>query len=124
MEKYWEKEYNDILDGIVFKFEKLKPVQVISMISKDGKSENDSKKEEELITMVLQGILFKKSGGAYRPIINESGISNMEEYDENPSIILDLYMRYKEKVLAPVFLESRTFQNMLKEVKETSQSNK
>ena len=111
--------FNDLIDGISFKFKDLNPIELINLVSKNidfGKSEKYDE-DEKFIRKVLLNVLWSKDGATWIPLIQEDGTERLPELKTNKTVSLDLFYRFRSKVLAPVFYESKTFQNLMKETK-------
>lgn len=123
MENYWEKEYKDLCDGVVFKFKKMNTVEHLNLVTKNVDFENlDGGRAEYFIQKCLSLTLWTKDGSTWNKLIDDEGNSKLPELDVNPSIGLDLFYYFKKDVLIPVFLESKTFQNSMKEVQAETEN--
>lgn len=110
--KYYEVTYDDLLEGVKFKFRKLNPVDLLNICTKDGNKLVKGKNDKDYFQEILSNILWTKNDIDWFPLISEDGSSRLPEYDDQPSLGLDLLFLYKEKVINPVFTESKTFQNI------------
>ena len=116
---FWNKEYDDICDGVLFKFKKPNSVEFVNLITKDIDTNNMSLTEtEKFINRCLSYALWTKDGSAWHPVINDDGTARLPEMDTNPSIALDLFYKFKGDVLTPVFTESKTYQSFIQGLKK------
>ena len=116
MERYWETIYDDIFEGVQFKFKKLNPIEHINLVTYNTKDiEGPGVGNELFIRKCAKYLLWSKDGSNWFPIVDDLDNSRLPELDENPSILLDLFCRFRKDVLVPVFLESKTYQSVLTE---------
>jgi len=116
---YWETIHEDICDGVKFKFKKLNTVEHLNLVTKNVDFERlDGEKAEFFINKCLQYTLWSKDGNNWTQLIDVEGNAKLPELERNPSIALDLFYMFKRDVLAPVFTESKTFQNFMKDQAE------
>ena len=110
--KYYEKEYKDLIDGVIFKFKKLDAIEHVelAMDSASWESKNKKIRTKEMLTNLYTNVLFSKDGTTFRELIDSEGHINLPDLDECPSAALDLYHIFKEEVIFPVFTNSKTFQ--------------
>ena len=120
MDKYWEKIYTDIYDGVSFKIKKINPIDHINLAcyNMNSKTELDN---DSFIKQCVKHCLWSKDGYTWFPVIDDLGNARLPEVEEHPAIIFDLYYNFRQDVLVPVFLESKTFQKVLNESPEHSQ---
>ena len=119
MEKYWEKEITNLCDGIIFKFKKMNAVEHLNLVTKNVDFERlDGDRAEYFINKCLSMTIWSRDGQNWNNLIDAEGRSKLPEFEDNVSIGLDLFYYFKRDVLAPVFLESKTFQNSMKEIEQ------
>ena len=112
--KYYEIEYDDLLPGIKFKFRKLNPIEHLGLVTSDNGSWNDEGKDyTKLFGKILVNVLYTKDDKNWIPLIDSDGNAKLPEFEDNISIGLDLFYRFKSEVLNPVFTESKTYQNFI-----------
>lgn len=125
MVDYWNKEYTDLCEGIIFKFKQISPVALINLITKDIDIKKMSVIESEaFINKCLQNVVWTKNGGEYMPLLNDDGSGRLQELETQPYIALDLFYKFRADVLTPVFIESKTYQNFTQELNKTKTTNK
>lgn len=116
---YWQEEFKDICEGIVFKFKKMNTVEYLNMVTRNVEFEKlDGEKAEYFIQKCLSLAVWSKDGQTWNALIDSEGNAKLPELDANPSIALDLFYYFKREVLLPVFTGSKTFQNSMKELTE------
>lgn len=114
---FWNTEYTDIADGVIFKFKKPNPVEFINLITKDIDLKTASyAATEEFINKCLSYAIWSKDGTNWNPVLNADGTGRLPEVNDSPEIALDLFYKFKGDILTPVFTESKTFQNFIKEL--------
>lgn len=126
MEDYTKIKYDDICEGVLFKYAQMNPVEIIGLTTRNVSFSSLSFKGTDIESMVelcLRKIVWSKDDGkTWTPIIDAEGNAKLPELDKNPQIGLDLFYRFRKDVLTPVFIESKTFQNSMsrneKEVQE------
>ena len=112
-EKYYETIYEDLIEGIKFKFKKLNPVEHLGLCTSSQTWEKINGTDyTELYKKIFINILFTKNGTDWIPLVDSEGNARLKEFEENVSIGLDLFFEYKKKVINPVFTESKTIQNI------------
>lgn len=118
---YWENSYKDLIDGIVFKFRKMNPVEHLNLVTKNVNFEEmDGKDAEYFIQKCLQMTLWTKDGQTWNPLVDDEGNARLPELERNMSVGLDLFYYFKKDVLLPVFFGSKTFQKLTSEGLESS----
>lgn len=116
---YWEIIYEDIFEGIKFKFKKMNTVEHLSLVTKNVDFERmDGDRADYFINKCLQNTLWSKDGANWTPLVDAEGNAKLKELEENPSIALDLFYSFKRDVLTPVFTGSKTFQNFIQDSQE------
>lgn len=110
---YWNKEYSDICENVIFKVKQINPVELLDlvMVNLELKS-SKSDKRQEFIKSCLSNIIWTKDGMNWYELIDHEGRNRLPESETNPTIIFDLYTQFQTDVLVPVFTESKTFQNL------------
>ena len=126
MEKdFWNNEYTDIAEGVIFKFRKPNSVEFINLITRDIDIKTASfEASEEFISKCLSYVIWSKDNVTWNPVLNSNGTSRLPEMDDNPAIALDLFYKFKGDVLTQVFTESKTFQNFIKDLEKKEVSTK
>ena len=120
-ENYWEKEYKDLCDGVTFKFKKMNTIEHLNLVTKNVEFERlDGDRAEYFIQKCLRLVIWTKDGVTWNNLVDEEGNSKLPEMNNNASIGLDLLYCFKRDVLMPVFTESKTFQNSMREIREES----
>lgn len=111
---YWENIYEDIHEGIKFKFKKMSTVEHLSLVTRNVEFEKlDGERADYFINKCLQNTLWTRDGTNWTPLIDAEGNAKLKELDTNASIALDLFYSFKRDVLAPVFTGSKTFQSFI-----------
>ena len=121
-EYYWEKEYKDICEGVTFKFKQMNTIEHLNLVTKNvsfERAEGDA--VEYFIKKCLSMVKWSKDGVNYNDLIDGDGNSKLPEMKANMSIALDLFYKFKSDVLAPVFTESKTFQEVTREFQKESE---
>ncbi|MEG1565324.1 MAG: hypothetical protein RR342_01100 [Bacilli bacterium] len=114
--KYWEIIYDKLCENIKFKFRKMNTVEHLGLVTKNVDFERlDGEKANTFITKCLQNTIWTKDDNTWSPLVDAEGNAKLKELESNPSIALDLFYYFKRDVLAPVFTESKTFQNFIQE---------
>lgn len=112
---YWETIYEDIYEGIKFRFKKMNTVEHLNLVTKNVEFEKlDGDKADYFILKCLQNTLWTKDGVNWNSLVDAEGNSKLNELTSNMSIALDLFYAFKRDVLMPVFTGSKTFQNFMK----------
>ena len=120
-ENYWEREYKDLCDGVTFKFKKMNTIEHLNLVTKNVEFERlDGDRAEYFIQKCLRLVIWTKDGVTWNNLVDEEGNSKLPEMNNNASIGLDLFYCFKRDVLMPVFTESKTFQNSMREIREES----
>lgn len=122
MEDYTTVQYDDICEGVIFKYKTMTPVEVIGLatrnISFSGVSFAGSD-IESMVKLCLDKVLWSKDGGiTWTALVDSLGNAKLPELNIHPQIGLDLFYRFRRDVLSPVFIESKTFQSSMSQQKE------
>lgn len=113
---YYDLQFDDIYEGIIFKPEKLNPVEYINLVTMHTAQINaDSDKQQEFINKCMRHILWTKDGNVWNPLLNSNGTSRLPELDSHPEIGFDLFLTYVREVISPVFTASKTYRNLTSE---------
>ena len=118
MEKYWEHEITDLYEGMSFKFDKINPIDHINLVTFDTKGlskdvdNGPDKASADFIKACFKYIKWNKGSGWFN-VLDDNGNARLPELDEHPSLLLDLFIKFRTEVLLPVFIESKTFQDIL-----------
>ena len=116
---YWEVTYKDIIDGVVFKFKKMNPIEHLNLVTKNVEFERlDGDNAEYFIKKCLQTTLWSKDNQTWNPLVDSEGNSKLPELSNHMSAALDLFYYFKKDVLLPVFTESKTFQRSISAIQE------
>lgn len=123
MEDYTTLRYDDICEGVIFKYKPMTPVEVIGLatrnISFSGVS-FDGTDIESMIKLCLDKVMWSKDEGTtWTAVVDSLGNAKLPELNTHPQIGLDLFYRFRRDVLSPVFIESKTFQSSMSQQKET-----
>lgn len=119
---YWETVYDDVIDGIKFKFKQMNPVEHLNLVTKNVEFERlDGADAEYFIKKCLQITLWTKDGSTWNALVDANGNSKLPELASHMSAALDLFYYFKKDVLLPVFTESKTFQRSISAMQEESQ---
>lgn len=123
--QYWEQTYKDVLDGVVFRFKKMTPVEHISLVTKNNEFERlDGKDSQYFIHKCLQNTLWSKDNQTWNPLVDFEGNARLPELESNMAVALDLFYYFKKDVLLPVFTESKTFQRAILELSNNPETEK
>lgn len=126
MEDYTQIRYDDIQEGILFKYKHMTPVEIIGLATRNVSFSSvsfESTDIESMVKLCLDKILWSKDGGTnWTPLIDANGVAKLPELDSNPQIGMDLFYRFRSDVLSPVFIESKTFQSYTSPQKDKKQS--
>ena len=113
---YWELEFTDIYDGIIFRPMKLDPIEFVNLVTMHTAQVNASMdKQKEFISGCLKHIQWTKDGNTWNPLLNANGSARLPELETHPEIGFDVYFEYVKEVISPVFIESKTFRNLMSE---------
>lgn len=119
MEKYYEKEHKDLVEGFSFKFKKLNPIDHLSLVTQNIDIEKlEGENAKGFILNCMRNVIWRKGESDWGTLTDSEGNCKTVELEDNPSLFLDLYYRYKQEVLLPVFIESKTFQNLISTKKQ------
>ena len=112
MENYWQKEYKDICDGVIFKIKEINPIDMLNLVMANiDPQTRQLKNQKEFLGECMRQFVWTKDGMQWFPLVDEEGRSRLPELDKFPSITLDLMFVFRKDVLMPVFTESKTFQS-------------
>lgn len=106
--RYWLKEYPNLLPNVVFRIKKLDAVTRLDIVL--GMSRKDLKKGEMALNYLNYWQWTKDGGTTWVDLLNPSGSSRLDELDTEPSLAFDLASIFMDKVIAPVFTESKISQ--------------
>lgn len=110
--KYYERVYEDVIDGVKIKFRKLNPMEHLGLCTDTQTwAKVNGTNFTEMYKKIFINILFTKNDVDWIPLIDTEGNSRLKELEDNISACMDLYFEYKQKVIDPVFSESKTFHN-------------
>ncbi len=116
MKEYWNIEYTDICQDVMFKFKQTNPIDMINLVTDSLDYEKSSPvRKKQFVTQCLQQITWTKNGTEWYPLVDGDGNPRLPELRENPSIGFDLFFKFRTDVINMVFTESKTFQNLTKE---------
>ena len=108
---YWENTYKDLIDGVVFRFKKMNPIEHLNLVTKNVDFERlDGDNAEYFIKKCLQMTLWTKDNVTWNTLVDSEGNAKLPELERKMSAALDLFYYFKKDVLLPVFFESKTFQ--------------
>ena len=125
MKEYWNEEYTDICEGVMFKFKQTNPVDLINLVTDSLDYEKAvSAQKKQFVTQCLQQVMWTKNGANWYPLVDSEGNSRLPELNNNPAIGFDLFFKFRREVINSVFTESKTFQNLTKEVTDQEGSSK
>ena len=117
--KYYEIEYTDLIPGVTFKFAKLNPIEHLNIVTlQQSWDVNKNGGYTGLLEKILINVLWTKDNKNWIPLIDSEGNAKLPEYETCPSLGLDLFIRFKNEVIEPVFTESKTFQNIMNRRKQ------
>lgn len=106
--EFWEVEHTDFISNVVIKFKKLSSLDVLDLadrnIGKDGNS-------KQFKLDCLKNVIWTKNGSDWFPIMDEYGNVSLPEC--SPSVLLDIFFRYRNTVCLPVFTESRAYKGLM-----------
>lgn len=126
MKEYWTVLYEDIYPGIIFKFDKINPIEIISLVTESLEFEKSSlNKKDEFVKKCLLHVKWTKDGNKYFPLVDEEQNPHLPELAQNPTISFDLFFAFRRDVITPVFIESKTYQSLTQgKTKAKTTSNK
>lgn len=123
MKEYWNVLYEDMYPGITFKFDKINPIEIISLVTESLEFEKSSlNKKDEFVKKCLLHVKWTKDGNKYFPLIDEEQNPHLPELLTNPTISFDLFYAFRRDVITPVFIESKTCQNLMQGKKDNNQT--
>ena len=112
MENYWQKEYKDICDGVIFKIKEINPIDMLNLVMANiDPQTRQLKNQKEFLGECMRQFVWTKDGMQWFPLVDEEGRARLPELDKFPSITLDLMFVFRKDVLMPVCTESNTFQS-------------
>ena len=116
MKEYWNEEYTDICEGVMFKFKQTNPIDLINLVTDSLDYEKSSPVvKKQFVTQCLNQVVWTKNGTEWFPLIDVDGNPRLPEMRNNPSVGFDLFFKYRTEVINAVFTESKTFQSLTKE---------
>lgn len=128
MEDYTQIKYDDLIDGVVFKYKRMTPVEVIGLATRNISFSSltfEGTDIDSMVQLCLGKILWSKDEGkSWTALIDAEGNSKLPELDSHPQLGLDLFYRFRKDVLTPVFTESKTFQNSMSHSEKETASDK
>ena len=108
---YWEKTWENLVPGVVFKINKLAPLDRLAIVY-NRQSITKSGYTSQNVKEFVQNWIWTRNGGTnWNPVVNQSGTANLPELDTNQSLLFDLANIFQEEVIFPVFIESKAFRN-------------
>lgn len=107
---YTQKEYKDLLDGVVFKVKAINPIDMLNLtMANIDPQTRQLKYQKDFLQECMKQFIWTKDGMQWFPLIDDDGRARLPELDTNPSLMLDLMFEFRKDVLMPVFTESKTF---------------
>lgn len=126
MEDYTQIRYNDIHEGILFKYKQMTPIEIIGLSTRNVSFSSvtfESTDIESMVKLCLDKILWSKDDGVtWTPLIDAAGNAKLPELNTYPQMGMDLFYRFRKDVLSPVFIESKTFQNSMSLQKDNEEN--
>lgn len=126
MEDYTQIRYNDIHEGILFKYKQMTPIEIIGLSTRNVSFSSvtfESTDIESMVKLCLDKILWSKDDGVtWTPLIDSVGNAKLPELNMYPQMGMDLFYRFRKDVLSPVFIESKTFQNSMSPQKDKEEN--
>ena len=120
MKEYWNNEYTDICPDVMFKFKQTNPIDLINLVTNSLDYEKAPiTRQKQFVTECLQQVIWTKNGTEWFPLVDGDGNPRLPEFRANPTIGFDLFFRFRNQVINPVFTESKTFQSLISESKAT-----
>lgn len=108
--RYWIQEYSTLLNGVIFRLKKIDAVTRLDIVL--TMSKNDLKKGEMALNYLNYWQWSKDGGTTWVDLLNPSGSARLEELDTEPSLAFDLASIFMDRVIAPVFTESKVSQGL------------
>jgi len=106
---YWEKTWENLVPGVVFKINKLAPLDRLAIVY-NRQSITKSGYTSQNVKEFVQNWIWTRNGGTnWNPVVNQAGTANLPELDTNQSLLFDLANIFQEEVIFPVFIESKAF---------------
>lgn len=119
MTEYWNTEYSDICEGVIFKIKQVNPIELINLVTASVDYEKTTwDKQQEFVKNALKQVTWTKNGTEWFPLISEDGLPRLPEMQNNPTIGFDLFFAIRRDVILPVFIESKTFQHLTADKKD------
>lgn len=107
---YTQKEYKDLLDGVIFKVKTINPIDMLNLtMANIDPQTRQLKYQKDFLQECMKQFIWTKDGMQWFPLIDDDGRARLPELDTNPSLMLDLMFEFRKDVLMPVFTESKTF---------------
>ena len=125
MKEYWNEQYDDLYPGIVFRFKKINPIELINLVTENMNFEDTSiERKNEFTKQCLLNVEWSKNSGAnWFPLIDRDENPHLPELVNNPMIAFDIFFAFRRDVITPVFTESRTYQNLIEQSRKRNSSN-
>lgn len=109
---YTQKEYKDLLDGVIFKVKTINPIDMLNLtMANIDPQTRQLKYQKDFLQECMKQFIWTKDGMQWFPLIDDDGRARLPELDTNPSLMLDLMFEFRKDVLMPVFTESKTFRS-------------
>lgn len=123
MKEYWNTEYSDICENVIFKIKQINPIELINLVTASVDYENATwDKQQAFVKNALLQVVWTKNGTDWYPLVSEDGTARLPEMQTNPTIGFDLFFAIRRDVILPVFTESKTFQGLTQDKVERKRS--
>lgn len=110
MQNFTQKEYTDLLEGVIFKVKEINPIDMLNLVMANiDPQTRQLKYQRDFLNECMKQFIWTKDGMQWFPLIDDEGRARLPELDSNPSLALDLMFNFRKDVLMPVFTESKTF---------------
>lgn len=108
--QYWEKTWDNLCPGIIFKLSKIPPLERLTVFYNRQAVAQKGHTVQSSLDMIKYWQWSKDGGITWSPIVNNNGSLRLEELETNLALIVDLGNLFQDEVLLPVFIESKTYQ--------------
>ena len=109
MEEFWKEEYKDWMPNVVFKFKKMKSLDVLDLADRNLTGKAADGRQFKLDCM--RNVVWTKNGSDWFDLMDESGNVTLDGLPY--STLMDIFFKFRSVVLLPVFTESRAYQSLL-----------
>lgn len=116
-QNFWEKEYKDFYPNVVFKFKRMRSLDVLDLAERNITPSSDGK---QFKLDCLRNVVWSKNGTDWFDLMDEGGNTTLEGLPY--STLLDIFFKFRSEVCLPVFTESRAYQSLVAKSSATAEA--